>query len=138
MPLNAPSKDIGDLLAGAGIGQWAATTGWAIHASREPAFQAGVVPHTVITIYDTGGFEPLYSTPIEHPTVQVRIRGATNGYLAAYDKAQQIRAAITGLNGQVINGVTYTGWIMGDITFLEYDDQSRPILVINFRLMRSQ
>lgn len=130
--MNAPSIDIKDYLVSAGIGSFAATDGWAIYVSREP-----VSPDTCITLYDTGGFEPHYGGYAENPTVQIRVRGAPNGYPAAYNKINEIKKLL--LSGSfVVNNTKYLAWLAGDIVLIGYDESSRPIFTLNLRLTREE
>lgn len=129
--MNSPAADVMQILADAGIGAPAAEAGWGIFISREPA-----APSTAITLYDTGGYEPLYSTYIEHPTIQVRVRGDPGRYPQTYAKIQEIKTFLLGSDGVTVNGTTYSFWLQGDASFLLYDENSRPIFVANFRLMR--
>lgn len=131
--MNAPTVDIRDYLVAQGMGAFAATSGWALYISSEPAS-----PHTTITLYDLPGEEPLYSSGIEHPAVQVRVRGSPGGYLAAYDKARQIRDLLVMGGPFSVGSATYNAWIEGDIGHLETDNQGRPIFVATYRLQRSE
>lgn len=129
--MNSPAVDVMTLLTNAGVGIPAATSGWGIYVSREPP-----TPDTTITLYDTGGYERLYSTGTEYPTIQIRVRGAPNEYIAAHAKIQSIKELLIGSDGAVINNTTYSFWTQGDTSFLYYDENSRPIFVCNFRIMR--
>jgi hypothetical protein len=124
--------DIKDELVGAGIGTFGASSGWGIYISLEPNR-----PHTTVTLYP-GGFS--LSNPkflIDDVTLQIRIRGAPNGYQAAMLKALDIRNALLGLPKKIINGTQYTGiWLNTDITLLKYDETERPILITNWRIVR--
>lgn len=127
----APSVGIRDLLVAAGVGVFAATSGWAIFIGREPAN-----PVTTITIYDTGGFSPNPKWNIDEPTVQVRVRGSTGNFQAAYAKANAVKEALLGLPSQDLNG---DRWVsvrqLGDIHNLGYDNSERPLFTINFRMI---
>jgi len=135
--MTLPSADIKDLLVTAGVGTFAlgTSTDWSINISQEPPFPT--VPHTAITIYDTGGFAPNARFLLEEPTVQVRIRGNPNDYQAAYLKAQAVKDALLGRPGSTLNGNKYVGiWQDSDIISLGNDDNDRPILVANFKIVR--
>lgn len=131
--MKAPSEDIAQLLHDAGLGVMGSSSGWGIFRGSEPP-----TPDTAITIYDTGGFEPDYMAGIEYPTVQVRIRGQPYGYAAAYEKAAAIKAYLLTCDGVVVNGSHYNFWLQGDLAWLEFDANNRPVFVINFRLTRSE
>lgn len=131
--MNAPSVDIKDILVSDGVGSFAATSGWAIYISKEPTS-----PDTCITLYDTGGIEPFYGGYAENPTVQVRVRGAPDGYQTAYNKIQAIKRLLLDGKGFSVNGVGYDIWLMGDVVFVEYDSSSRPIFTLNLRITREE
>lgn len=133
--MNPVSQDMKDTLVDAGVGTFAATSGWAIYISREPSS-----PDEVVTLYDSGGPEPDYlmdGTDIGRPNMQARIRGAPGGYLDAWAKAKEVVDALSRLSPQTINGTWYAGvWQQTAITALQYDDSNRPILTVNFRIRR--
>ena len=129
---NAPSADIAEFMQTNGVGFIAATTGWAIFESREP-----VSPDSTITVYDTGGLASSPRFLLDSPSVQIRVRGDIGKYGLAYAKCQEIKDLLLGLPKQVINTTEYIGvWAIGDITSLAYDDNKRPILVQNWRIIR--
>lgn len=126
-------QDIKDHLESRAGGQFAATSGWGIYISREPP-----EPDTVITLYPTGSAsEPNAKWRLEHPTFQVRVRGAPNGYQLAQAKAESIKHELLGLGSTVINSTLYVGiWMTTDIIFMKYDDNNRPIFVMSYRTWR--
>lgn len=127
-----PSEDIKDLLVAAGVGIFAAETGWSINISKEPT-----KPDTAITIYPTGGTDPNPKFILDHPSVQVRVRGGIKDYNAGYAKAQAIKDALLGLPSQTVDGTVIVGvWMISDIAFLRYDDNDRPLFTTNWRLDR--
>jgi len=131
----SPATVIKDLLVSAGIGTFAATTGWAIYVSREPA-QADNVPHSVITCYDSGGLKPNPQWLLDEPTVQVMVRGNPNGYEAAYTKCQDVKNALLGLPSQTIGADRWVSISMlSDIAMLGYSEQNQPMLSLNFKLI---
>lgn len=131
MPSGPVSIDVKDVLVSAGVGVFAAVTGWSINIGTEP-----VSPDTAITVYDTGGADPDPKWLLEFPTFQVRIRGSEGGYVLAYTKAKEIKDALLGFPTQVVNNTVYAGiWAVSDITHIGAD-QERPIFVINFRTAR--
>lgn len=122
------AKVFADLLVTAAVGTLGAETGWSINVSREPAS-----PDTCITLYDAGGFPPNPQWKINYPSVQVRVRGAKNGYSDAYDKAEACMNALLGLPSQDIGDTRYVSVAMkGFINAIGYDEDNRPILTINF------
>lgn len=128
--MSSPSEGIRDLLVAAGIGTYAATTGWSIHISKQPD-----KPDTAITIYDSGGRPKNPRWLLDFPTVQVRVRGLVNGYLAARAKCEDIDNALVGLPSQDLNGDRWT--MLTQIsapTFLGYDENQRPEFSMNYQL----
>lgn len=129
---NATAVDIKDILVTAGIATFASLTGWALAVSKEPD-----IPNQVVTVYDVGGIDPDPKFLLDRPSVQVRIRGNPNDYVATYAKAQQVKDALLGLQRQTVNTTVYIGiWQTGDIQNLGFDDSNRPILVTNWRIVR--
>ena len=128
--MNAPSVDIKDLLEDAGEGTFAADSGWGIYISQEPTS-----PDRTITLYDTGGMQPLYSEGEEHPTVQVRVRAES--YPTVYGKIQAIKSHFVYNGARTINGTEYDFWLLSDVAFLRVDEMGRTILTMNLRMRRS-
>ena len=105
---------------------------WAIYISREPVD----ANETSLTVFDTGGATPNPKWLLDYPTIQVRIRGATNGYKAAWEKAKDVKDALLANTPQTINGDKWDFInIAGDINHIGYDEADRPIFTINFRLI---
>ena len=104
---------------------------WGYYASREPE-----TPDLALTVYDTGGMDPNAKWSIDHPTVQVRVRGAVDGYAAAWTKALAVKTALLGIAPGTITG--YQGcWQRGDIFSGGYDDLNRPWITLNFEFLRT-
>lgn len=127
----ATAVDIKDILVAASVGGFAGTTGWQINISREAAS-----PHTVITIYNSGSWQEASAKwKIDFPTLQIRVRGNPDGWLAAESKMAEVSNTLLGLTPQTVNNTDYRGiWKSGDTFQLAYDETSRPILVQNFRV----
>ncbi|KKN90089.1 hypothetical protein LCGC14_0232020 [marine sediment metagenome] len=129
---NAPSKDVVDELVSAGVATYKNTSGWGLWLAREP-----VTPDTAISVFDAGGDSPNPKYRLNEPTVQVRIRGAKWGYKAAYTKAQAVVDALLGIGKKTINSTVYVGiWQLGDIIFIGFDDNNRPVFTTNWRVVR--
>ena len=125
------SIDIKDLLVAAGLGTFNSTTGWNICFAREPK-----TPDQCITIFDSGGGEANPKWLLDYPSIQVRIRGAKGQYLAAWRKAKQVKDALLGLGPQSVNAHRIVSITMfSEITPIGYDENERPILTINLRLI---
>ena len=133
MAVSPASVDLKDILVAASVGVFAASTGWSIAISKEPT-----TPNTAITLYDAGNWaEANAKWLMDSLVVQVRVRGDVNGYLGAMTKAQEVKDTLLGLTPQVVNTNDYRGiWQQTDILSLGYDDNNRPQLVQNFRIIR--
>ncbi len=120
------SKDLADMLVANGIG----TFGTNIFIGKEPTS-----PAATVTLYRYGGQDPMPNLRLDYPSVQIRVRGDINGYVAAEQKMQSIRNVLLGADKQTINTNVYVGiWQIGDIIFLKYDENERPIFVTNWRI----
>lgn len=132
--MNSVSEDIKDILelSASGLTLTFATD---LFVSKEPD-----TPDAAVTIYDGVGGPPDVQHRLDYPGVQVRIRGArNNGYAAAYSLAEDIKLVLNGYAGKIINSTTYVLIrATTDILFLGYDDNDRPMFVINFDIIRTE
>lgn len=127
--MNSTAQDIKDILVADGIG----TFGTDLFVSLEPSS-----PDACVTVFDSGGFDSEANYVYDRPTVMVRIRGDVFGYQAAWTKAESVKNSLHGLTNETHNGTRYVGiWCVGDIGFLEYDGENRPIFSVNFRVHRT-
>ncbi len=124
-----PAHHIAQRLQSLGIGVIAASSGWSLAVSREPA-----APVTAVTVYDTGG-GPIDTDDqdMESPTFQVRVRSAD--YVAAYEKQVEIREAMIRAafmaGGRRYFSVAATSGILA----LGRDDNDRFLLTQNFQAL---
>ncbi len=126
-----PAVGIKDLLVTAGVGVFAATSGWGIYVGQQPSDL-----DTVVTVYNSGGKNADPKFLLQEPSIQVRIRGAANGYVAAYDKAAEVQDELLGIPSQVVNGDQWDGiTAIGDINNLGFDESQRPMFSLNFSLI---
>ena len=127
-----PSSIIRSLLAAeVGIIDANPANAWSAHLSQTPS-----TPDRVISIFDVGGINPNPAIQIDQVSVQVQVRGNANGYLAAYQKAQDIKDALLGIDSLTLGTdrvVSIT--MLGDISFLGRDNNDRPELSVNFRMI---
>ena len=127
--MTSPAEDLKTIITGAGVGSTNPESDWGVHISKEPTS-----PNRAITLYDTGGAESNPKHLLDFPSVQVRVRGKKFGYQEAYQKILDVKNELLGLPSQTINGSLFSGvWAIGDIIFLRYDDNNRPIFVSNWR-----
>lgn len=126
--MTSPAIDFKDMLVSAGIGTFAASSGWAIYVGQQPDS-----PDTCITVYDAPGESPDPRNNIDYPAPMVRVRGAVGDYVNGYNKAEYIKKALLGKAAATVNGNRYTGiWMRGGINHLGFDDKNRPEFTLNF------
>ena len=129
--MGSVSEGLKDLLVTAGVGVFAAESGWGIFIGREPGD-----PETTITIYDTGGFPPNPAWLLDFPTAQIRVRGARNGYQAASQKIRDIKDALIGIDSLDLNGDRWVSITMpSDPLSLGFTEEDKPLFVANFNLI---
>lgn len=93
-------------------------------------------PDRQVVVYDTPGLNPNPKWLVDYPTIQVLVRGPVDGYQAAWDKCKEVKDVLLGRDPEIVDGDLIDGIVgMGDIAPLGYDDQNRPRLVVNFRLI---
>lgn len=126
------TQGIKDLLVGASIGVFPPDTGdWIINIGRLTDEQ-----DQMIAVSRAGGKAPNPKWNIDFPSVQVRVRGGKNGYLAAEQKARNVKDCLLGLPSQDLNGDRWTAINMiGDIAPMGWDPNDRPIFALNFALI---
>lgn len=120
-----------DLLVAAGVGVFAATSGWSIAVGKQPD-----APNTVVTVVRTGGTAPSPKWLLDFPKLQVRVRGAPGDYQGAVAKAQAVKEALLGLPSQDLSGDRWVSVTMAsDINTLGWDESNRPMFSLNFSLI---
>ena len=130
------SRDLVTIMTTASIGYFPGDTdpdnGWEIFISQEPT-----TPDTTITLFNYSAGAPNPKWLLDDLGVQVRVRGAVNGYAAAEVKTQAIKDALLGYPKTTINSSKYIGiWTSVDAIFLGYDDSNRPVFVSSWRVIR--
>lgn len=122
------STDIASILHGASLG----ALGTDLFISKEPAEGTTLIT----TIYEYSGSDPNPKFRLDYPAIQIRVRGAINGYLAAEARIQAIKNVLLGAARQTVNSNVYVGIQQtGGVMFLKYDELERPIFVTNWRIM---
>jgi len=128
--MNSPADDIKDILEAA-VSSWSFGTN--LFVALEPPS-----PNEVVSVFDTGGFDPDSNTDLENPTVMVRVRGDRGGYTETYSRARDVKDNLHELANETWNGTRYIGiWQVGDILFIGMDENDRPVFTLNFRIMRT-
>ena len=124
--------DIKDLLVSAGIGIFGGLTGWNITIGGFPAS-----PHQSIMIIRVGGRDRNPKYALDHPSIQILIRGNKEDYLSPYNKAEAIYTLLLGLPPQTVNSTYIVGvYAIGDILQLTPDESRRFIFSTNWRIIR--
>lgn len=105
--------------------------GWAVETGREPKS-----PDRVVTFTDTGGEPANPKYLLDFPGVQIRVRGAPNGYKAAYAHAKLVKDLVLGVDSQdVADDRLVSVTMISDVQYLGNDEDERPMFSINFRLI---
>ena len=131
--MNSPSEDVKDFLEAESIGL---TFGLNLFISEIP--DGGAVPDLAVGVFDSGGAAPRVDYTEERPTVQVLVRGNRGGYLEAHAMAQTCRDALGGKANETINGARYIlVRCLTDVLSVGYDENHRPLLSVNFELIRT-
>jgi len=102
-------------------------------------------PNQVVLVQQYLGTPPSFTmgtavSAIEHPRVQILVRGNPEDYPGAYDLAEQIRQILGGITQEtVIDGIDILRFEpTGTPNLLAYDEVNRPRFVTNFRVMVQQ
>lgn len=123
--MNSPARDIANFLVFEAVET-------ICFVNEEPAS-----PNDCVTIYDTGGADPMVVDDIYSPTIQIRVRNLDSQ--SAYAKQYQIRDILVAEKNRIINSTDYIAmWLQGDIISIGRDENNRYILTSNYRLMRSK
>jgi hypothetical protein len=97
-----------------------------------------------VAIIETPGGPPEAATEVDEPHFQILVRGtsinsASTAYQDAKDKAQDVKAALHAITPGTYSGRHYAGiWAQQDPFLFEYDDNQRPVIVTNYRALRSR
>lgn len=124
-----PAISIKDVIVGSpALGIFGAATGWGVYIGALP-----IAPDTVILVNATGGRDPYPHLLLNMPSVQVLVRGAKNGYVAARGKLEAIVNRLLGMGTTALQGDTFRSCNqIGDISYLGQDDNTRPMFSANF------
>lgn len=146
----SPAKVVAHYLAAEGIGTLPGGAGpWYVYYGKEPN-QPDIDPELAVTVYDDTHINdnsPMRAVPTcSHPGIDVRIRAVDqvnpgDGYDFGYDKGQDIVAALSRIDGDVL--VTIPGdptaykiqsYVLGqNLAWLKEEDpeKKRQIFTIN-------
>jgi len=129
--MNMPSEDIKDMLeAESSLGLAFQTN---LFIAREPAD-----PNNCVTIFDTPGFPPMITydkAKYEYPSIQIRVRNTS--YQDGMELAQNIADYLHLKSQETWNNTYYTIIkCMGNPALLDWDENKRARIIINFNLQR--
>lgn len=132
-----PCEDLLELLldSSAGdIGDFAATTGWGIYLGEMPD-----KPDSCILLRDgIADWPPAPNYDYEYPSVQIRVRNKKGGFSTAYSKIKAIKDVLHGRYNETINDSRYIQILVkSDIEFIGFDENQRPIYVMNLSCQRT-
>ncbi len=128
--MTAPSKECIEILLAASI-VGSPTQSW-------PAFVGGLqsTPDAQVSVVDTPGQTPNPKYLVDFPTIQVMVRGAPNGYEDAWAKGLAIKDKLLGMDPYNHSTSRWDGVTgLGDL-MLRNDENSRPLIAVNFRIIR--
>ena len=94
-------------------------------------------PDKAIGLFETGGGRVEAGFALNAPSVQLRLRGEAHGYAAARERCKLAMQALHGREDEVGAGTVLCQAVSPPIA-LGADAEERPILVVNFRLLRSE
>lgn len=117
------------------VGVAGSTANWVVKKGWMPP-----APDRAIGIFETGGLanDGHESALIDRPTFQVRVRGPKGGYSTARTKIAAARTALE-IGNSTLGGRRYVHIVaQSEPSFMGYDENQRPELVLNFTALRSR
>lgn len=127
----SPAESAASILVTAGVVAASGAT-WPIFFGRLMA-----TPDAQVSVQDTPGQNPNPRWLLDFPTISFIVRGPKDDYPTAAAKAKAIKDKLLGTNPIDLPGVgRWDGVTMlGDTNFLRYDENSRPLFSLNFRII---
>ncbi len=126
-----PALSIAELLVSKGYGTFGGTAAFDVHVGQLPD-----KPDAVILVNAVGGRPPHPRLSLNEPSVQIIVRGAPSGYVAASNKIRAIVDTLLGMPQETISGDIYQGCTqIGDVTTLGQDVNARPMFSANFHFI---
>jgi|SRR6478736_7928105 len=119
------------ILIAAGVGQSSPSQDWFVTVG-------GTIdsPANLIAIRKTGGKSANPRWSVDYPSIQVRVRGVTNGYRAAEQKVIAVKNALLGIPSQDVAGGRLTAVnAIGDYQDIGQDQNNRPQFTMNFAII---
>lgn len=130
--MNPVSEDIKDYLESSSVSL--ATFGTDLFISELPD-----KPNLCICLRDTTNFgrPETNGSGMEYPGLQILIRGAPTGYLAAYSIARSIQEELHITSIFELNSTTYISITCEmETTYIGRDKLNRPLFSMNFKIVR--
>jgi hypothetical protein len=129
------SEDIKDIFIESSneVGEYAAASGWSIHIGGLASS-----PDTCISITDSPGLPPNPNFSDDIASFQVLVRGARGKYLDTWAKAKEIQNLLNGYRGSLSTTRYISIFCQGDVGFVYWDDNRRPIFSVNFNAERTE
>lgn len=132
MAMDPPETIVKDFLVAAGVGTFAATTGWSISIGRLPS-----TPESALCCVPSGGLSPWPGKLLNFPSVQVIVRGNRNDYTGAQSKTREVIDVLLGKTSTAIASGDFVGGItqIGDAAFIGFDASDCPMFSCNFSMI---
>jgi hypothetical protein len=120
--------DIVSILQTAGIG----TAGTNLFYSTMPP-----TPDLCVCVYSYAGRSPSRIPRYEQPGLQIKVRGAAEGYDAAETKMQSVLSTLHGKGSFTVSTNKYKAILAtGSPFFMGFDENKRPMIVCNFAVIK--
>ena len=134
--------EIGTRLDDQGIASSSGDDGWVLMKSMLP--DSSALQDKLVALIEVLGEPPDAYTELDKPHFQVLVRGdpitqVSSSYEEARAKAEEIKIDLHTLAPVTLSGRYYAAlWVLQDPFLLEYDQNDRPVLSVDFRAFRSR
>ena len=134
--------EIGTRLDDQGIASSSGDDGWVLMKSMLP--DSSALQDKLVALIEVLGEPPDAYTELDKPHFQVLVRGdpitqVSSSYEEARAKAEEIKIDLHTLAPVTLSGRYYAAlWALQDPFLLEYDQNDRPVLSVDFRAFRSR
>ncbi len=134
--------EIGTRLDDQGIASSSGDDGWVLMKSMLP--DSSTLQDKIVALIEVLGEAPDGYTELDRPHFQVLVRGdpitqVSSSYEEARAKAEEIKIDLHTLAPVTLSGRYFPAmWALQDPFLLEYDQNDRPVLSVDFRAFRSR
>lgn len=134
--------EIGTRLDDQGIASSSGDDGWVLMKSMLP--DSSTLQDKIVALIEVLGEAPDGYTELDRPHFQVLVRGdpitqVSSSYEEARAKAEEIKIDLHTLAPITLSGRYFPAiWALQDPFLLEYDQNDRPVLSVDFRAFRSR